>query len=103
LFTIAISMANRLSDRLVRLCTSNESVSSLLAQNPTLSPNEAWKKLYGDKALKAAEEELHQAVDGHEHARSEPATQEELEKAARCGKWGPTQPSELFLRVFHTL
>jgi hypothetical protein len=82
---------NRISERLIRLCTSSESVSSLLAKQPSMAPSEAWERLYGEHALKAA--------DGSGQDGSESVTQDELEKAAMCGKWGPTKPGELFLKV----
>jgi hypothetical protein len=88
-------MANNfttLPDHVIELCTSNESVSSLLAQDPQLAPGEAWKKLYGHHATKHNSK----AIDS---AGKASIGQEELERAAKCGKWGPTQPSELFLRV----
>jgi hypothetical protein len=84
-------MANfaKLPDHVLDLCTSNESISSLLAHDPHLAPGEAWKKLYSSHQKK-------HDVDGAGKAEIWP---EELARAARCGKWGPTQPSELFLRV----
>jgi hypothetical protein len=77
----------------VRLCWSHESVSSLLAHDPNLAPGDAWEKLYGDRALKSA------AKSDSEGIKSDSVVQSELEIAANCGKWGPTKPSELFLRV----
>ena len=82
-----------ISDRLVDLCTSSESVSTILAQEPTLAPSDAWKKLYKHHAGK-----LTGPHSIHEAGKRE-ASKEALERAAKCGKWGPTQPSELFLRV----
>ena len=83
--------SGRISDAVVELCTSGRSVSSLLADDPGLAPGEAWERLYGGwKASEPAQE------DGERHL-----PQPDLERAARCGKWGPTRPSELFLKV-HT-
>lgn len=81
------------SEELFELVTSPESVSSLLAQEPTLSPGRAWKNLYGNYDGKpSSSPSIHQA--------GETLTPEDaLERAAECGNWGPTQPSELFLRV----
>ena len=81
-----------------RLCCPNQSVSSLLAHDPNLAPGDAWGRLYGEHALKAAAKR-EQNEDGSEGVKSESAAQTELETAASCGKWGPTKPSELFLRV----
>jgi hypothetical protein len=82
-----------ISDQVYKFCTAEESVSSVLAQDPTLSPGEAWKKLYGhhtpgEKEGKKVTEEPRALI-----------TPEELKRAKECGKWGPTEPSELFLRV----
>jgi hypothetical protein len=82
-----------ISDKVYKLCTSPESVSSLLAQDPSLTPGEAWKKLYGHHA---AGEKGSKSI-AREHR--DTITPEDLKRAAECGKWGPTQPSELFLRV----
>lgn len=90
---------NKISDRLIELCTSGESVSSLVAQDPSLAPGDAWEKLYSKRRLKATTVSGKGPGDGSEGAEPQLIPQDELEKAARCGKWGPTRPSELFLRV----
>lgn len=81
------------SDRIYELCNSTESVSAMLAKDPTMAPGDAWKKLYGHHVGK--DSGSHSAGGSGERR----TVEEALEKAARCGKWGPTQPSELFLRV----
>ena len=81
------------SDELLKLLTSPESVSTLLAQNPSLSPGEAWKKLYDHHVGKLGEP---RPIHDSENLL---ASEEALRKAAEAGHWGPTQPSELFLRV----
>lgn len=81
------------TDELLKLLTSPESVSTLLAQDPSLSPGEAWKKLYGHHVGKLGEPRSKH--DSGKYLASEEA----LHKAAEAGHWGPTQPSELFLRV----
>ena len=87
------SNPERLSDRIVELCTSPESVSALLAADPQQAPGDAWDKLYGKwKRSKSP-------AEGKDGEPSPPVWQDELQRAAKCGKWGPTQPSELFLRV----
>lgn len=86
--------AAMISDKVYKLCTSPESVSSLLAKDPTLTPGEAWKKLYDGHA--AWEKDSKDTARAH---RDQIIT-EDLKRAAECGKWGPTQPSELFLRVY---
>ena len=82
-----------ISEKVHKLCTSSESVSSLLAQDPTMAPGEAWKKLYGGHA--AGEKESKKTSKAHR----DDITPDDLKRALECGSWGPTQPSELFLRV----
>ena len=43
---------DHISDRVFDLCNSFETVSSLLAKDPSLSPHDAWNKLFGRHALK---------------------------------------------------
>lgn len=81
------------SDELFQLLTSPQSVSSLLAEDPSISPHQAWKTLYGDYNGKVG------ASQSGVEAGHSLATDEALERAAQSGHWGPTQPSELFLRV----
>ncbi|KAK0721602.1 hypothetical protein B0T26DRAFT_673406 [Lasiosphaeria miniovina] len=90
----------RISDRVVKLCTSTETVSSLLAREPGLAPADAWERLYGQHALKAAARD---DAEDEDAATPEPGPVEAdaLQTAASCGKWGPTQPSELFLQIYH--
>ncbi|KAK1749519.1 hypothetical protein QBC47DRAFT_311778 [Echria macrotheca] len=86
-----------LSDQVVELCTSTSSVSALLAEDPNLTPGDAWDRLFGH--WKAPKSPKSHGVDGE--ASSGAVEAEELDKAARCGKWGPTRPSELFLKIYH--
>lgn len=83
-----------ISDGFYKLFTSPETVSSLLARDPTISPGDAWHTLYrnhiGGKL--SGPNSIH-------HAGKHTPTSEDLQKAASCGRWGPTQPSELFLTV----
>jgi len=72
------------------LCQSKETVSSLLAQDPTLTPAKAAKKLYGHGET---------GLSDHKHARYTPASAEDLQRAFECGNWGPTRPSDFFLQV----
>lgn len=82
-----------ISDKVYKLCKSKESVSALLAKDPTMAPGEAWKKLFGGHS--AGEKESKSTAIAHHHK----ITPEDLKRALECGNWGPTQPSELFLRV----
>ncbi|KAG4025551.1 hypothetical protein MFRU_055g00240 [Monilinia fructicola] len=84
-----------ISDKVYKLCTSKETVSSLLAKDPTMAPGDAWKQLYGGHA--AGEKESKNEARRHRDT----ATPEDLQRALECGNWGPTQPSELFLKMYH--
>ncbi len=88
-------MTKHISDQVVQLCTSGQSVSSLLAKDPTLAPGDAWERLHGKHALKAAARRARSAKG----KRKVEGDESEVERAARCGNWGSCQPSELFLRV----
>lgn len=82
-----------ISDKVYKLCTSTETVSSLLAKDPTLAPGEAWKQLYGGD--NGGEKESQSTAE----ANRDDITPDDLKRAYECGNWGPTKPSELFLRV----
>lgn len=83
-----------ISDEFYKLFTSPESVSSLLARNPSISPGDAWHTLYRHHVGKklSGPHSIH-------HAGKHTPSPDDLHKAAACGRWGPTQPSELFLTV----
>lgn len=82
-----------ISDKVYEMCKSKQSVSSLLAENPTMTPGEAAKKLYHPAEVALTE--------GHPPKERIPASPEELQRAFECGNFGPTRPSETFLRIFH--
>ncbi|EPE35377.1 Phospholipase D/nuclease [Glarea lozoyensis ATCC 20868] len=84
-----------ISEKVHKLCTGTETVSSLLAADPTLAPGEAWKKLYGGHS--AGKDESTSTAKAHRND----ITSEDLKRALECGNWGPTKPSELFLRLYH--
>lgn len=82
-----------ISEPLANLCLSDESVSGLLARDPILSPGQAWKKLASQYKNKS-----HESQDIRDIGKGN-VTDDQLELAFRCGKWGRTRPSKLFLRV----
>ncbi|KAL7628972.1 hypothetical protein AAE478_000490 [Parahypoxylon ruwenzoriense] len=84
----------KISERLFKLCQSSDSVSSLLARDPSLAPGEAWKKLFGHHECCGNGRDIHDIG-------KVPVSPEELRRARACGKWGPQEPSELFLRIYH--
>ncbi|KAI8624312.1 phospholipase D/nuclease [Xylariaceae sp. FL1651] len=85
----------RITDHLYEWCQSKESVSSLLAADPNLTPGDAWHKLFHGHRF---------GVDTQEHIRDVgkyPITDEEMQRARQCGKWGPNEPSNMFIRIYH--
>ena len=83
---------SQLTDQIYGLCRNHSSVSSLLAENPSITPGEAAKKLYHPDTISISE--------GHPPHERKAATEDELEKAYQCGRFH-TRPSDLFLRIFH--
>lgn len=84
-----------IGEPLANFCQSGESISSLLASDPSLSPGQAWKKLCCHYKHHG-----HESQDIRDIGQGE-VTDEQLEMAYKCGKWGKTRPSKLFLRLYH--
>jgi guanylate kinase len=79
-----------ISQKVYDLCHSENTVSSELAKDPNESPGKIAKKLYGEER----EELAH-----HDHFKDYTISDEDIQKAYECGRWGPTRPSNLFLKV----
>lgn len=78
-----------LPEHVYDLCRSGRTVTSELARDPTQSPEDVFHNLYpGEKGRKSSE-------------RPEKSTtgDDALQRAYECGRWGPTKPSNLFLKV----
>jgi hypothetical protein len=88
-----VAMPTKISNRVHQWCTSDDSVSAQLAKKPDLAPSDASESLYGSEGISISEKKPPKE--------RVPATAEDLERAYQCGKFGPTRPSELFLRIFH--
>jgi hypothetical protein len=88
------------SERAVKLCQETQTVSNEFARNPEEAPTDICQRLYGHhKPIVTHEEQKHElAVSGVDRP---PASTAELEIARQCGIWGPQQPSEFFLQVYH--
>jgi hypothetical protein len=78
------------SQKVYELCRSNDTVTSVLAQDPSLSPGDAQKNLYGKHLGR---------YDENKDFKEPNPTAEDLKRTYECGKWGPSKPSELFLKV----
>ncbi|KAI9834684.1 MAG: hypothetical protein M1826_000086 [Phylliscum demangeonii] len=82
-----------ISQTVYDLCHGRETISSELARDATLSPGSIAKRLYRDGERPRLVEPSFKPPSS--------ATAEDLQRAAECGNFGPTRPSELFLRVYH--
>lgn len=82
-----------LSDRIVKLCQETATVSLEYAKNPSESPTDIAKRLYGHCKPASKHDFLGVAWP--------PLSPTDLEQARQCGKWVPTQPSNFFLQIFH--
>ncbi|PVF93099.1 IQ calmodulin-binding motif protein [Serendipita vermifera] len=83
-----------ISDSVYDLCHGSVTVSSELAKDPTLAPGDVYKKLYGKSIRNAQSKKPSRQL-------TDSVSQPELKRAEECGHWGPTKPSELFLRMYH--
>ncbi|KAH7026337.1 uncharacterized protein B0I36DRAFT_248992 [Microdochium trichocladiopsis] len=95
-----------ISDSLAALCQSGESVSDLLAEDPSLTPGEAWKILLAKSKsshIPQTQQASHASAATHDKAsdNEERLSQDQLDVAFKCGQWGETRPSDLFLRMYH--
>lgn len=88
------------SGHAIKLCQETRTVSDEHAKDPSRAPTKICEELYGHlKPIITHEEQKREyAVSGVDRP---VATAGELEKARQCGKWGPQQPSDYFLQVYH--
>lgn len=79
------------SERIRTLCHEIETVSSALANDPTLSPGDIVERLYGHLSKSLS----------HTPNERPALTSEAADVAFACGRWSPgTRPSQLFLQAF---
>lgn len=88
-------MSDQHHQRILQWCTAGNTISGAYAQDPSKSPGEIAEKLYQSHHGKSPSTKP--------PARREAATTQDLEWARKCGNFGNTQPSELFLRAYHDL
>lgn len=81
--------ADMLPERVYQLCHSSKTVSSELARDPNQAPIKVFHNLYSDYHVKEDAPKSEDHGGGHDS----------LQKALECGNWGPTKPSNLFLKV----
>ncbi|KAF4445491.1 hypothetical protein F53441_10786 [Fusarium austroafricanum] len=83
------------SQHVFDLCQGKETVSSVLAADPSQSPGDIIKKLYGHY-----EHGLHHRNSMTKESADPDADADAVETALGCGRWGPAKPSPLFLQAF---
>lgn len=86
-------MASSISNKIYGYCNDPASVTSELAKGAAKDPASLADTLYGGQHIAITERKA-------PHHRK-PATQADLQRARECGKWGVSEPSELFLQCFH--
>jgi hypothetical protein len=72
-----------------RLCQSNTTVTSEIARDNTQDPTKLFNKLFESNQFdQNAEDSVYKQKDA-------------LQMARECGKWGTSEPSTLFLQIYH--
>jgi hypothetical protein len=98
LILICNYLSTMVSQHVVDLCQATETVSSVLAKDPSQSPGDIIKKLYGHH-----EHGLHHNTSHQNHTPPPSPPNETIntvDKALQCGHWGSAVPSQLFLQAF---
>ena len=79
------------SEKVHALCGASETVSSVLARDPTLAPGDVVKKFYGLPPQDIESDAEKKKI----------SSEEALQRAFVCGKWGSNaKPTTLFLKAF---
>jgi hypothetical protein len=81
------------SEKVMQLCHSKVTLSSEYAADSSKAPGHILKEIFKGH--------LHSDTSHHAKKLEELkiADENDLLRAKECGNWGPTEPSELFLRV----
>lgn len=88
--------SDKLSHKVFELCHNTTTLSSELAKNSHEAPTSICKRLF---EIDPAEDDIEDKTPTAEVA--EPVS--DVDQARRCGSWGDSRPSELFLKVNHRL
>jgi hypothetical protein len=99
-----IQMATTISDTVIALCTQTDSVSHVIQDDPSKSPSQAIKELFGSHQNSVPDDRSSQSSKSSDKSTisaRQIATDEALVRAKQCGRFGDCEPSELFLRMFH--
>jgi hypothetical protein len=110
-----VPMASTISDKVFNWCTTTPSIIDVLGKDPSKGAGTVAKQLFGKGAVTIGEKERESSsnVDHTSQTSSHPSgsekakallndpTEEDLNRALQCGKFGDTRPTELFLRMWH--
>ncbi|KAI0515322.1 hypothetical protein F5B22DRAFT_608017 [Xylaria bambusicola] len=92
---IVADSGHKLTSRLYMWCHCENSVSSLLAGDPKLTPEEAWRELFRGDDSRGSKDEVEKTTSEYDSG------SEALQQARKCGNWGSKEPSDLFIRLYH--
>ncbi|KAK6511759.1 hypothetical protein TWF481_000665 [Arthrobotrys musiformis] len=90
-----------ISPKIQRLCASESSVTSLMNEDPDLTPSKAYDQVAHQKmpAILSAFAQKHSAKSNEDDY--ENVLEEDMEAAKSCGNFEGTEPSKLFLKIFY--
>jgi phosphatidylserine/phosphatidylglycerophosphate/cardiolipin synthase-like enzyme len=88
-------MATKIPQHIYELCASTNSITSEYASDTSVTPGHICNSMFH------VHKNRYQIAQRNPSEKYQTATAEDLELAMQCGKWGPTKPSELFLRIYH--
>src|ERR1700761_4563588 len=109
-------MPSTISDRIIKYCTETSSVSKLLEDDPSKTPEQAMKELFGGEHNIIHEEEARHSAGSKTKSKTSSSksstsegsvplapesTDEDLERVLKCGSFGEAKPSKLFLQMLH--
>ncbi|KAF3311927.1 hypothetical protein TWF173_007599 [Orbilia oligospora] len=90
-----------ISPKVQRLCASESSVTSLMNEDPDLTPSKAYEKVAPHKMpviLSAFAQKQSAKSNEDDYAN---VLEEDIEAAKSCGNFEGTEPSKLFLKIFY--
>ncbi|XHG03690.1 hypothetical protein AWENTII_006989 [Aspergillus wentii] len=85
------TLCKMLPENVYEQCHDDKTVSSELSRDPSQHPSKVFHKLYEHKSGKCHLKSKNSGGD----------EKESLKRAYECGNWGPTEPSNLFLNIYH--
>ncbi|KAK6510511.1 hypothetical protein TWF506_009617 [Arthrobotrys conoides] len=90
-----------ISPKIQRLCASESSVTSLMNEDPDLTPSKAYDQVAPHKmpVILSAFAQKHSAKSNDDDYAN--VLEEDIEAARSCGNFEGTEPSKLFLKIFY--